>query len=131
MKKIVVLMLLVAMLTSLPVLAACGSGGTDVAPGGGSSKTAPTTASTNAPADKTFTQSELAQYDGLDGQPAYVAVDGVVYDVSASSLWREGRHITCALGAVAGKDLTSVIAQAPSNMRSLLQTMPVVGHLDQ
>lgn len=30
----------------------------------------------------TFNQTELAKYNGQDGQPAYVAVDGVVYDVT-------------------------------------------------
>ncbi len=31
---------------------------------------------------QTFTQDELALYDGLEGRKAYIAVDGVVYDVT-------------------------------------------------
>ena len=36
--------------------------------------------------EKTFTLAQLAQYDGQNGQPAYVAVDGVVYDVTNSRM---------------------------------------------
>ena len=34
-----------------------------------------------------FTVDELAQYDGSAGKPAYVAVSGIVYDVSVQSTW--------------------------------------------
>lgn len=33
-------------------------------------------------AEKTFTVEELKQFDGQDGHKAYVAVEGVVYDVT-------------------------------------------------
>lgn len=80
---------------------------------------------------KTFTLEELAQYDGKGGSPAYVAVDGVVYDVSESSLWPEGEHTTCNLDAMAGRDLSQVIQQSPPRMRDLLEEFPVVGNLTQ
>lgn len=35
---------------------------------------------------KKFTREELAQYDGKNGNPAYVAYKGKVYDVSVSFL---------------------------------------------
>ena len=35
----------------------------------------------------TFNQTELAKYNGQGGQPAYVAVDGVVYDVTGVAAW--------------------------------------------
>jgi Predicted heme/steroid binding protein len=39
---------------------------------------------------KQFTLEELKQYNGENGQPAYVAIDGIVYDVSMSILgWWE------------------------------------------
>ena len=41
---------------------------------------------------KEFTLDELAEYDGRDGRPAYVAFGGVVYDVSESAMWDEGDH---------------------------------------
>jgi predicted heme/steroid binding protein/DMSO/TMAO reductase YedYZ heme-binding membrane subunit len=78
---------------------------------------------------KTFTLKELARFDGKDGRAAYVAVDGTVYDLSASSLWPEGEHVFCELGARGGHDLSSEIKYAPSNMRSKLAEMPVAGHV--
>lgn len=76
-----------------------------------------------------FTLAELADFDGKEGRPAYVAVDGVVYDVSDSSRWPQGTHSSCNLGASAGQDLSDVIRQAPASMRSLMEQMPVVGSL--
>ncbi len=112
-----------AALVLLTVLwvAGCGSSGTD--------GTTATTAGSRV--DQVFTVAALAEFDGRDGRPAYVAVDGVVYDVSDSLAWPEGMHSSCNLGAAAGKDLSDVIDQAPSNMRSLLERMPVVGSLVQ
>lgn len=74
-----------------------------------------------------FTLDSLAEFDGKDGRPAYVAVDGVVYDVTGSSTWPEGDHTPCDLEAMAGRDLSEVIKQAPARMRELLEQMPVVG----
>jgi predicted heme/steroid binding protein len=81
--------------------------------------------------EKTFTLAELAQYDGKNGNPAYVAVDGAVYDVSGSALWPQGEHTSCNLGAAAGKDLSETIKQAPARMRARIEAMPVVGKLAQ
>ena len=39
-----------------------------------------------------LTLEELAEYDGKDGNPAYIAVDGVIYDVTDVSFWRGGEH---------------------------------------
>lgn len=39
-------------------------------------------------ADKVITRDELAKYNGQAGQPAYVAVEGVIYDVSAKPAWQ-------------------------------------------
>lgn len=77
----------------------------------------------------TFTLAELAEFDGRDGSPAYVAVDGVIYDVSGSDEWPEGDHIPCELDAAAGKDLSEVLRRAPARMRALIEAMPVVGTL--
>lgn len=52
---------------------------------------------------KEFTLSELAQYDGAMGKLAYVAVNGIVYDVSDISKWSGAEHF----GLTAGKDLSS------------------------
>ncbi|OFW56192.1 MAG: hypothetical protein A2Y75_02990 [Candidatus Solincola sediminis] len=78
-----------------------------------------------------FTLQELAKYDGKDGRPAYVAVDGVVYNVTGSSRWAEGDHAPCPLDAMAGRDLSQEIKSAPANMREKLAGFPVVGALSQ
>ena len=73
-------------------------------------------------AEKTFTKDELAKYDGRTGNPAYIAVDGVVYDVSNVRQWKSGSHE----GNSAGQDLTEAIKQAPHG-KSVLEGLPVVG----
>jgi predicted heme/steroid binding protein len=41
---------------------------------------------------RVFTMSQLLRYDGRDGRSAYVAVNGIVYDVTTSFLWQRGKH---------------------------------------
>ena len=60
--------------------------------------------------ERTFTERELQQFDGTRGKPAYIAYDGVVYDVSASSLWSSGLHKDL---HYAGSDLTRTLHKAP------------------
>lgn len=55
---------------------------------------------------KDLTPQELANYNGKDGKPAYVAVNGVVYDVTNNAAWATASHF----GLTAGKDLTSEFA---------------------
>jgi predicted heme/steroid binding protein len=65
---------------------------------------------------KKFTLEELAKFDGSDGNPAYVAYQGKVYDVSDSSFWIGGDH----LGShQAGKDLTDELDIAPHGPENL------------
>jgi predicted heme/steroid binding protein len=74
---------------------------------------------------KTFTKAELAKFDGQNGNPAYVAVDGVVYDVSAVKQWAGGKHH----GNTAGKDLTKEIKEQSPHGVAVLKGLPVVGKL--
>jgi membrane-associated progesterone receptor component len=122
----------------LATLAACSQGDSD--PGSPSTvstsqttSTSPTTppssTSTTSAGEPTFTLDDLAQFDGKDGRAAYVAVDGVVYDLTGSRSWPDGNHSRCSLGAVAGKDLSEEIKSAPSNMRALLAMAPIVGKM--
>ena len=79
--------------------------------------------------EKVFTVQEMAKYNGQSGQKAYVAVDGVVYDVTGSTNWPGGKHSPCNLDAAAGKDLSEILNQAPTRMRVYISGKPVVGKL--
>jgi predicted heme/steroid binding protein len=72
-----------------------------------------------------FTLEELAQYNGKDGNPAYVAVNGKVYDVTDVPAWRGGSHQG---EVVAGIDATAFISQSPHGA-SVLNGLKVVGTL--
>lgn len=75
--------------------------------------------------EKIFTLDELKQYNGKDGKPAYVAVDGIVYDVSASDKWENGDYN----GFEAGNDLTDEIKNVSPHGVKMLDRVPVVGKL--
>lgn len=79
-------------------------------------------ASTNSQASKVFTLEELAKYNGENGAKAYVAVDGVVYDVTDA--WGGANHH----GAKAGTDVSELIKQSPHG-KSVLSRVPIVGNL--
>jgi predicted heme/steroid binding protein len=74
-----------------------------------------------------FTKEELAQYDGKDGRPAFIAFEGRVYDVSRSFLWQDGRHQVL---HTAGVDLTASLDQAPHGA-DLLERFSVIGVLNE
>lgn len=69
-----------------------------------------------------LTEEELAKFNGKDGQPAYIAVDGVIYDVSNHPAWKEGGHN----GYEAGKDLTTEIKEkSPHGVGKLTEATEV------
>ena len=43
-------------------------------------------------AQLSLTLEELAKYNGTNGKPAYIAVDGIIYDVSPIKAWKKGKH---------------------------------------
>ena len=64
----------------------------------------------------TISREELEQNDGREGKPAFVAVNGEVYDLSASQLWKDGSH----MGAhYAGCDLTEALTRAPHGIEAV------------
>jgi len=66
--------------------------------------------------ERKFTVEELSKFNGRDGNPAYIAYQGKVYDMSQSSFWLDGDH----LGAhQAGKDLTVELELAPHGPENL------------
>jgi len=70
---------------------------------------------------KEFTVEELAKYNGQDGQSSYVAIDGLVYDLSA--VFQSGFHAS----HFAGKDLTNAFYSR--HAKSVLSKYPVIGTL--
>ena len=90
-----------------------------------------TAAQEEAAADETgmlsLTLEELAQYNGQDGMPAYVAIDGVIYDMSAIAPWAGGKHN----GHIAGTDLTEDLkTRSPHGVR-VLELLPKVGTIKE
>ena len=75
----------------------------------------------------TFTAEELSQYDGQDGRKAYIAVDGIIYDVTDVKPWSGGKHN----GFDAGKDLTYEIKNISPHGTSKLRGLTKVGKLEE
>lgn len=73
---------------------------------------------------KDFTLEELAAYNGKNGQPAYVAYKGIVYDVTESAMWGDGEHEAM---HDAGADLTREHDDAPHDV--YVTDFPEVGRL--
>lgn len=72
-----------------------------------------------------LTIEELSYYNGKDGKPAYIAVQGYIYDVTNSSLWQDGEHN----GFEAGQDLTDIIINQSPHGLSTLSRVPKIGIL--
>lgn len=72
-----------------------------------------------------FTREQLAQYNGKNGRPAYVAVKGIVYDVTNNAAWSAATHF----GLAAGKDWTQEFASCHTAEQWILNTLTPVGRL--
>jgi predicted heme/steroid binding protein len=72
---------------------------------------------------KEFSEKELARYNGKNGEPAYIAYRGSVYDLTGSFLWKDGNHEGF---HNAGVDLTDAMEQAPHG-GELIEKFPKVG----
>ncbi len=75
--------------------------------------------------ERFFTLEELSYFDGTQGKPAYVAVNGTVYDLSEKIAWAGGSHF----GMQAGRDLTDQFTSCHGGMIAMLEQLPVVGFL--
>jgi len=123
--KIGVLALL--MMAALLVLAGCSPQQSVAVPTGSSAPVVQTADSAAASGELLLTLEELAAYNGKDGKPAYVAVDGVIYDVTNIPQWKNGQHN----GFEAGQDLTAAIKEQSPHGVSKLQNVPVAGKIKE
>lgn len=73
---------------------------------------------------KDMTLADLAAFNGRDGQPAYVAYEGVIYDVTESAMWGNGDHEGM---HDAGKDMTADHDDAPHDV--YIKDFPEVGRV--
>lgn len=71
-----------------------------------------------------LTLAELAMYNGVDSEFMYIAVDGVIYDITNVKEWTTGEHNN----NVAGTDLTEAIPNSPHKLE-VLEDLKVVGTL--
>lgn len=69
-----------------------------------------------------YTLDELSAYDGKNGNMAYIAVNGIIYDVTDE--WDSGEH----KGVMAGADITSNFASSPHS-QSFLDTLVIIGEV--
>ncbi len=79
------------------------------------------------PEELILTLEELKEYDGQDGTPAYIAVDGIIYDVSDVKAWNVGQHN----GFSAGKEVTEAIKSESPHGLSVLDNLPEVGIIEE
>jgi predicted heme/steroid binding protein len=72
--------------------------------------------------EKIFTIDELAKFDGQNGNPPYVAVDGIVYDMTG--IFEAGKHYS----HFAGQELTNAFYKV--HVKGQITKYPVVGVLN-
>ena len=75
---------------------------------------------------KTYTRSQLSLRNGQDREEIWVAFQNIIYDVTASKMWRNGKHYK----HWAGQDLTAEMADAPHAER-VFKKFKVVGMIGE
>lgn len=73
--------------------------------------------------ERTFTRAELSRYNGLNGMSAYVAVNGVIYDLTP--VFSQGMHFN----HLAGQDLTGAFLR--QHIPAALSGYQVAGRLGE
>ena len=71
-----------------------------------------------------YTRSQLALRNGQDKPEVWIAYQRLIYDVSKSRLWREGKHYE----HWAGQDLTDELKDAP-HTAMVFDKFKVIGKL--
>jgi predicted heme/steroid binding protein len=73
---------------------------------------------------KEYTVAQLALRNGQDKDEIWCAYNGIIYDLTRSRLWRNGKHYE----HWAGQDLTDELKDAP-HTEMVFQRFDVVGKL--
>ncbi|MFY0673680.1 MAG: cytochrome b5 [Bacteroidia bacterium] len=73
---------------------------------------------------ETYTRSQLALRNGQDRDEIWVAYKGIIYNVTNSRLWRNGKHYE----HWAGQDLTDELPDAP-HTEAVFERFHVIGKL--
>lgn len=71
-----------------------------------------------------YTRSQLALHNGQDRDQIWVAYKGIIYDVTHSRLWRNGKHYE----HWAGQDLTDELPDAP-HTEAVFERFEAIGKL--
>ncbi len=71
-----------------------------------------------------YNQFQLALRNGQDREEIWLAYKGIIYDVTESRLWRNGKHYE----HWAGQDLTPELADAP-HTEQVFQRFKAIGRL--
>jgi predicted heme/steroid binding protein len=71
-----------------------------------------------------YTRSQLGLRNGQDRDEIWIAYLGVIYDVTESRMWRNGKHYE----HWAGQDLTDELPDAPHNER-VFEKFKAIGKL--
>ena len=71
-----------------------------------------------------FTKQQLALRNGQDREEIWIAYRGIIYDVTHSRLWKNGKHYE----HWAGQDLTEELSDAPHNTK-VFEKLKIIGEL--
>ncbi len=71
-----------------------------------------------------YSSKQLALRNGQDKEDIWIAYQGIIYDVTNSRLWRNGKHYE----HWAGQDLTAELANAP-HTELVFKKFEIVGSL--
>jgi predicted heme/steroid binding protein len=72
-----------------------------------------------------YTRAQLALRNGQDRDEIWCAFQGIIYDVTRSRLWRNGKHYE----HWAGQDLTAELSKAP-HTEHVFDKFDAVGRLE-
>jgi len=75
---------------------------------------------------KQFSPAELAEFDGTNGKPCYIAYKGKIYDATNNPNFSDGSHY----GHPTAEDLTAAFEEAPHG-EEVFGSLPIVGELKE